>query len=182
MKRDYITGKEENPTYFTGIEVEHTPAYGMPTMFVVGLQPADDIIKKNLELGLGFTHVFFGANHSFNPTIDMKTSGKDLYDTVKPWDDMIMAILNNGHLATLDFDVKDTEIVLEMNCNEHNNFIPQVSVKIPYIKQLNYNAMIKIDDLTFNATNPGVWCHRATDLMDPTKFTPWRDYTKDLPR
>jgi len=82
----------------------------------------------------------------------------------------------------LDFDVKDVETVLEMRCNEHNNFIPQVSVKIPYIKQLNYNAMIKIDDKTFNASNPGVWCHRAIDLMDHTKFTPWRDYTEDLPR
>jgi hypothetical protein len=154
----------------------------MPTLFVVGLQPVADIMAKNIDLGLGFKHIFCGANHSFNPTLDMKTNGKDLYDTVTPWDEMITSLLDNGYMVTLDFDVKDTEIVLEMTCNTHNNFIPQISVKIPYIKQLNYNAMIKIDDLTFNATNPGVWCHRVDSLLDHTKFTPWRDYTKDLPR
>lgn len=182
MKRDYLTGKEENPTYFTGREVEHTPAYSMPTLFVVGLQSVDDIVKKNFELGLGFTHIFCGANHSFNPIEEMKTNGLDLYDTVKPWDDTIMALLDKDYLVTLDFDVKDTQIVLEMRCNEHNNFIPQISVKVPYIKLLNYNAMMKIDDKTYNATNPGVWCHRVDSLLDHTKFTPWRDYTKDLPR
>ena len=182
MKRDYLTGKDENPTYFTGIEVEHTPVYGMPTLFVVGLQDPLDILVKILDLGLGFKHVFCGANHSFNPTEEMKITGKDLYDTVTPWDEMMLKLLDTGHMVTLDFDVRDVETVLEMRCNEHNNFIPQVSVKIPYIKQLNYNAMIKIDDKTFNASNPGVWCHRVNELMDHTKFTPWRDYMEDLPR
>jgi len=42
--------------------------------------------------------------------------------------------------------------------------------------------MVKIDDKTYNASNPGVWCHRVHDLMDYSKFTPWKDYQEDLPR
>jgi hypothetical protein len=29
--------------FFTGTEVEHTPAYGKKTLFVVGLQPVSEI-------------------------------------------------------------------------------------------------------------------------------------------
>jgi len=38
MKRDYTDGVKEDITYFTGVEIEHTPAYGMMTLFVVGVQ------------------------------------------------------------------------------------------------------------------------------------------------
>ena len=31
MKRDYDAGEFDNIIYFTGTEVEHTPAYGMYT-------------------------------------------------------------------------------------------------------------------------------------------------------
>ena len=37
MIRDYKTGEKDSVTYFTGVEVEKTPAYGMKTLFVVGL-------------------------------------------------------------------------------------------------------------------------------------------------
>ena len=39
MKRDYVSGEIDTVTYFTGTEVEHTPAYGMYTLFVTGVQP-----------------------------------------------------------------------------------------------------------------------------------------------
>ena len=63
MKRDYTTGETDNVQFFIGTEVEHTPAFGMKTLFVTGIQSFDDI-AKNLN---GSEHIFFGANHSFNP-------------------------------------------------------------------------------------------------------------------
>ena len=37
MKRDYKDGVATDITFFTGVEIEHTPAYGMKTLFVVGV-------------------------------------------------------------------------------------------------------------------------------------------------
>ena len=179
MKRDYINGENSDTIFFTGKEVEHTPAYDLETLFVVGNHATDMII--NLATIGGCTHIFCGANHSFNPTLEMATNGKDLFDTVEPWETLICALLDHGFLVSLDFDVKDLQTVLEMRCNEHNNFIPQVSVKMPYIQLLNYNAMLKIDDIDFKASNPGVWCHRVHDLMPTDKCTPWNLYGKDKP-
>ena len=39
MKRNYASGVSDTPIFFTGVEVEKTPAYGMKTLFVTGLQP-----------------------------------------------------------------------------------------------------------------------------------------------
>ena len=36
MKRNYQSGETDAITFFVGIEIEHTPAYGMRTLFVVG--------------------------------------------------------------------------------------------------------------------------------------------------
>jgi hypothetical protein len=179
MKRDYANGIKDDIVFFTGIEVEKTLAYNMKTLFVVGVQDVDEITQLANKHTLG--HIFCGANHSFNSMVEMLTLNENLSTIANRWDTMICDLLNKDYLVTLDFDVADTKVILEMICNEHNNFIPQVSVKIPYIKQLNYNAMIKIDDIDFKATNQGVWCHRLHDLLDPTKFTPWKDYGKDNP-
>ena len=69
--------------------------------------------------------------------------------------------------------------MLEGGYVEFNNFIPQIRVVIPYVKQWNYNTSIKIDDKGYNQTNPGVWSHTLHDLMDHSKFTSWDKYTKD---
>ena len=44
---------------------------------------------------------------------------------------------------------------------------------------LNYNACVKIDDIGFNDTNPGVWVQQVRDLLDSNKFTPWTKYNND---
>ena len=108
MKRSYDTGEQEDVQFFTGVEVEKTPAFGMKTLFVTGVQDYYAIRQKYISEEC--THIFFGA---------------------------------------------------------------------PYIKQWGYNAMVKIDDKGFNASNPGVWCHSLHDLMDRNKFTPWSKYGLD---
>jgi hypothetical protein len=85
----------------------------------------------------------------------------------------------DGFWCTLDFDVKETEGLLESGLTEKRRFIPQISVKLPYLNQLGYNATLKIDDKDFNATNPGVWCHNLQDLLGRDRFTNWDQYGKD---
>jgi hypothetical protein len=161
----------ENVKFFHGTEVEHTPAHGKPTLFVVGVQPVEDI-AANLK---GAEHIYFGANMSFpNPDInDTQVWGA--------WDEMIKFFLQKGYLCTLDIDNSSVEGLAEGSLCEFNNFIPMISVKLPYVQLLGYNATIKLDDKDFAATNPGVWCHSLHDLRSRTTFTDWSKYTKDEP-
>jgi len=169
MKRDYETGEADSVTFFTGVEVEKTPAYGMKTLFVTGLQDYNEIMKYYKEEGC--EHIFFGANHSYAPTIP------DEFDS---WDLMIKAFLDDGIMCSLDIpSTINLEWFLDGGLTERYNFIPQLRVVIPYVGQWNYNAMIKIDDKGFNASNPGVWCHSMHDLMDREKFTDWNKYGLD---
>jgi hypothetical protein len=92
---------------------------------------------------------------------------------------MIKPCLDTGILCTLDVDSTCVEGLVESGLTEYSNFIPMISVKLPYMSQLGYNATIKLDDRDFAATNPGVWCHSLHDLQNRAVFTPWSQYTKD---
>jgi hypothetical protein len=92
---------------------------------------------------------------------------------------MIHYFLKKDYLCTLDIDVKNVEGMLEGGFTEYHNFIPMISVKLPYLQQLGYNAIIKIDDKDFKSTNPGVWCHSLHNLLTRETFTDWSQYTKD---
>jgi len=102
-------------------------------------------------------------------------------DEQEGWDSMVHTLLKQGLWVTLDYDVAYHNWILESGYNEHDNFISMVSVKLPYIEQLNYNACIKIDDGGFKQSNPGVWVYYANELKDRKKFTPWSEYGKDQP-
>lgn len=168
MKRDYTDGVADDVVFFIGNEVEHTPAFGMRTLFVTGVQPVD-AIALNLQ---GCEHIFFGANHSFNPAFND-------YDGWKAWEEMIEFFLEKGYLCSLDIPLSAVEEFHDGGLNEHANFIPQIRVPIPYVKLWNYNTMLKIDDKDFKATNPGVWSHSLHTLMDRSKFTDWNQYKND---
>lgn len=159
-----------NVKFFTGTEVEHTPAFGKKTLFVVGLQSVTSI-EEQLD---GCEHIYFGANMSFPSSI--RTNDAVFWT---PWENMIKHFLLHGYQCTLDIDVSQVEGLLESGLCEYNNFIPMISVKIPYIRQLGYNATVKIDDKDFAATNPGVWCHSLHTLQKRSVFTDWSKYTKD---
>jgi hypothetical protein len=168
MKRDYSTGVEEDINFFVGTEVEHTPAFGMRTLFVTGVQ--SDAAIQSRALAYKCKHIFFGANHSFNP--------KD-YNEHKAWEDMIMLFLRSEYLCSLDIPLNQVEEFNDGGLNEWNTFIPQIRIPIPYIKLWNYNTMLKIDDRDFKSTNPGVWSHSLHTLMDRSKFTDWTQYKND---
>lgn len=158
----------ENAQFFYGTEVEHTPAFGMPTLFVVGVQE-QEWIGYHLN---GRRHIYFGANQSF-PNYDTDARGW------LTWENMIRPFLDRDYLCTLDIDVKCVEGLLETGFCEYHNFIPMISVRMPYIQQLGYNATLKLDDRDFAATNPGVWCHSIHDLQNRDHFTDWSKYAKD---
>ena len=169
MKRNYESGVSSTPTMFTGIEVEKTPAFGMQTLFVDGIQDAETIIHYYNEWKC--THIFFGANHSYNPSEA---------DEFEAWDKYILEFVKEGYLCSLDIpSTLNLDWFLDGGLTEYDNFIPQLRVVIPYIKQWNYNTMVKIDDKDFKASNPGVWCHSLHDLMDREKFTDWAKYGLD---
>lgn len=170
MKRDYETGTHIEVTMFIGTEIEKTPAYGMKTLFVVGIQDPEHVLRKADEHDCD--HIYVGANQSFHPPAQN-------WNEWDKWDQMVKPLLASGKLVTVDFDVSLSETLLEYSWVEKNNFIPMISVKLAYIKQLGYNASLKLDDKDFKATNPGVWVHQVHDLMSRDKFTDWREYTQD---
>tara|TARA_B100000085_G_scaffold284301_1_gene317059 strand:- start:787 stop:1305 length:519 start_codon:yes stop_codon:yes gene_type:complete len=165
MNRDYDEGVRDDVIYFTGYEVEKTPAFDMDTLFVVGCRPLEEVLKKAKETHV--EHIYLGANHSFVPKED--------------WDDLVIGLLDAKYLVTLDYDVKYHEWVLESGYNERHNFISQISVKLPYVNQLNYNACIKIDDADFDHSNAGVWIQPVHELLERDKFTSWDKYKEDSP-
>ena len=91
MKRDYETGVKDNVEFFVGTEVEKTPAYGMKTLFVTGIHSyitiKQHIANEQVE------HVFFGANHSYNP---------ELAEDFEEWEAMILPLVKEGILCSLD--------------------------------------------------------------------------------
>ena len=165
----------EDTKFFLGTEVERTPAYGERTLFVVGLQTESAIDAAlrdaNLEnIPTPIRHIFFGANHSYDPQI---------VADIMAWENVISAFLDRGFLCSLDIPINQVENFHEGGLCEHRNFIPQIRVSIPYIGLWNYNTMLKIDDRDFAATNPGVWCHSLHELQSRETFTDWNQYSWD---
>lgn len=163
------TEERQNVVYFTGYEVEHTPAYNMFTLFVVGTPPLEEILMHAKQMQV--EQIYFGTSQSFKPA-----AGTNEIDA---WEQVMKGCLEAGYWVALDYDVGYHLTILETSLCEYNRFIPMISVKLPYVKQLNYNATIKIDDTTWGASNPGVWCHKLHDLMRSKVFTNWDAYVKD---
>jgi hypothetical protein len=164
--------------FFTGVEVEHTPAFGKLTLFVVGT-PSQQEVQDWLDDFASYEdqskhieHIFFGANHSFDP--------KDNLEWAR-WEGLVGHFLAKGYLCSLDIPISAVESFNDSGLCEYNNFVPQIRVSIPYVKLWNYNTMVKIDDNDFNATNPGVWTHSLHSLMTRRTFTDWNQYSKDQP-
>jgi hypothetical protein len=162
------TQQRQQTKYFVGFEVEHTICYGKKTLFVVGVQPLDEI--EQYAINQECDHVYFGTSQSFKP----KSSHE-----WKEWDNMIRHFLKKDFWVTLDFDIAYANEFHDDGWCEFNRFVPMISVKLPYINLYNYNTTIKLDDVTWGATNPGVWTHHLPTLMSKEKYTHWDQYTQD---
>lgn len=165
MERLYTTGTANDAVYFVGVEVEHTPAYGLLTLFVVGPQdPMEVLNKAKMEK---VQHVYLGANKSFQHS--------------PVWKELVDVLIHEDYWVTLDYNQRyHSSVMRQMNQQMlHSKFIPMISVEIPNIETYNYNTVVKIDDVSMDHSNPGVWCHGLHDLMDRSKFTSWDKYKGD---
>lgn len=168
MDRIYSQGKTDNAKYFVAHEVERTPAYGMRTLFMVGLQPVEEIVK--LAEQHNCHNVYFGTGTTFLPTS---------YEEVAKWNDVIEQVIQHDLWATLDFDSNLAHYVHSMSVSQNRRFIPMISVKVDNFRGFNYNATLKLDDVDFDSTNPGVWCWSLSDLLSRDHFTDWEEYRND---
>jgi len=160
----------ESADFFYGREVEHTPAHGWPTLFVVGYHQQEAIEAALARSTYETRHIFFGANDSYHPrTPDEHTA----------WENVISTFLMRGLWCSLDIPFEYVEQFHEGSLCENDRFIPIIKVPVPYIRLWNYNTCLKIDDRDFADSNPGVWVHRLHDLMDRRQFTDWCKYDGD---
>lgn len=165
------TEGRQQVTYFVGTEVENTAMKGEKTLFVVGIQPVEDIERHAVNAGV--SHLYFGTSQSFHP--------QNQYDWAN-WNDMITPLLVKGYWVTVDFGIEYlNDDYYDQRWDEYNTYIPMLSAKLRHIRKLNYNATLKIDDTTWGDTNPGVWCHPLNELMRRRVYTDWKDYVGDAP-
>jgi len=168
MHRDYNSGHFGNEVVkaFTGLEIEHTLAYGKQTLFL-----ASNEFDTDQVLALATLHdceaVYYGANRTFQYNI-----GTHVFQMKK--------LLDNGYYVTIDYPFADHEEVKKrfaLIWNE-SKFIPFCSIIFKDSdddKQLHF----KIDDVTFRHSNPGVWTMSMKDFKDRAGFTDWDQYSKD---
>ena len=164
------THERQKTDYFIGTEVEYTAMKGEKTLFIVGVKETHEIIKHALAHGI--RHLYFGTSQSFKPETEIEWTA---------WTHMIRELLDKKFWCTLDFGVEYAEQVLDMGLDEYDNYISMISVKLPYMRQFNYNATVKLDDTTWGHSNPGVWCHSLHSLQNRSVYTDWKDYKGDEP-
>ena len=168
MLRDYSTGVSENIRVFSGIEIEHTPAYGKRTLFLARNDLTVDQIKE-------FAHtnnceaIYYGANRTYMHSHGMQLS-------------QIQTLLKEGFWITVDYPFALHLAVKQKFNSVWNNpkFIPFCSLIFPDTEQ-DSNLCFKVDDVDFNKTNPGVWTMSMTDFKKQAGFTQWDEYKKDEP-
>lgn len=152
--------------FFIGPEVEHTLAYSLKTLFVVGARNKEHILSFAQEHKC--PHVYLGANKSFQRN--------------KRFVEIAEYLLENRIKVTVDYPVTSQEWVIENWPTEilnHKDFIAMISVEIPKIETFSKNAAIKIDDTGLDHNNTGVWTLPVGEVMDSNRFTPWSDYNND---
>ena len=106
----------EGAIYFVGPEIEHTPAFGMKTLFVVGLRAVAQIVEYAEEQTC--KHIYLAANCSFQKN--------------KLWNTLIPELLNKGYKVTLDWPIEAHDYVMETLdpfIASHKDFTPIVSCK-----------------------------------------------------
>ena len=164
------TQSRKKVKFFIGKEVENTAMKHQVTLFVVGVQTVVDIVRYTQRTAVA--HVYLGTSQSFTPETE---------EDWRDWNNIINKLLDLGLWVTLDYDVQYAEMVSRMNWHKSNHFINMISVKIPNIKNFNANTVIKLDDITWGATNSGVWTHDLDKLMTKKTYTDWSEYKGDYP-
>jgi len=168
MKRTYSTGIKKDVTVFSGLEIEHTPAYGLQTLFIARNDLTFDQIQELAVLS-NAEAIYYGANRSYVHGHYMQVP-------------QIMKFLEHGYYVTVDYPFELHQMVGQKFALiwKHEKFIPFCSIIMPDSEE-DSSLCFKIDDIDFNKTNPGVWTMNMKDFKDKAGFTKWDEYIKDEP-
>jgi len=168
MKRNYTTGVKKDVTVFSGIEVEHTPAYGKQTLFLARNDLTFDQIQECAVM-VGAEAIYYGANRSY-----MHSHFQQVLQVIK--------FIEHGYYVTVDYPFELHQLVSQKYALtwKHQKFIPFCSIIMPNSEE-DTSLYFKIDDIDFNKTNPGVWAMGMKDFKDKAGYTKWEDYKKDEP-
>tara|TARA_A100001011_G_C14230313_1_gene808480 strand:- start:349 stop:912 length:564 start_codon:yes stop_codon:yes gene_type:complete len=168
MLRNYKTGTKEGVGVFSGKEIEHTPAYGLQTLFLAKNGFTYDQIKE-LCVKVDAEAVYFGANRSFMNNI----ANQPL---------QINRLLNDGYFVTIDYQYAIHDAVKKNYSAvwNHEKFIPFCSVIFENTDE-DSNLCFKIDDVDFNKSNKGVWTMSMKDFKAKAGYTTWNEYKQDEP-
>ena len=168
MDRDYKTGKSDSVGIFSGLEIEHTPALGKQTLF---LARNDLFFNDIIELAekVNAEAIYFGANRSFMHNIANQSQ-------------LIKRLMRKGYWCTIDYQHSVHSEVKERfkDIWKEEKFIPFCSVIFPNSED-DDNLCIKVDDVDFNATGPGVWTMSMNHFKQSAGFTSWDEYKQDEP-
>ena len=168
MDRDYKTGKSDSVGVFSGLEIEHTPAFGKQTLFLARNDLVFDQIEA-LAKKVKAEAIYFGANRTFMPHIVTQLT-------------QMMKLLDKGYWVTIDYPHSIHERVKKnfRSVWTHEKFIPFCSVIFPKSED-DDNLCIKVDDVDFNSTNPGIWTMTMDHFKQSAGFTSWDQYKQDEP-
>ncbi len=168
MIRDYTIGVSENVKVFSGKEVEHTPAYGLQTLFLARNDLTYDQIKE-LCVKVDAEAVYFGANRCFVNNL-----------ATQPM--QVNRLLNDGYFVTIDYQYAiHNEVKKRYSAVwQHEKFIPFCSVIFENSEEDN-KLCFKIDDVDFNTSNKGVWTMNMEDFKKQAGYTTWDEYKQDKP-
>ena len=160
MKRTYSTGIKKDVTVFSGIEVEHTPAYGKQTLFLARNDLTFDQIQECAVMA-NAEAIYYGANRSYIHGHYMQVP-------------QIMKFLEHGYYVTVDYPFELHQMVSQKFALvwKHERFIPFCSIIMPDSEE-DTSLCFKIDDIEFNKTNPGVWTMSMKDFKNKAGFTKW---------
>ena len=168
MLRDYKTGIKEDVGVFSGKEIEHTPAFGLQTLFLARNDLTFDQIQELCEK-VNAQAVYYGANRSFISGVANQIT-------------QMMKLLELGYYVTIDYPYeyhKEVQKQFDMIWN-NEKFIPFCSIIFPDVDK-DKQLCFKIDDVDFNKTNSGVWTMTMKDFKQKSGYTKWEDYKKDQP-
>ena len=168
MERDYKTGKSDSVGIFSGVEVEHTPAFGKQTLFLARNDLYFDQIVELAEKA-NAEAIYFGANRTFMHNIANTTH-------------LIARLMRRGYWCTIDYQYSVHAEVKERfkDIWKEDKFIPFCSMIFPKSEE-DDNLCIKVDDVDFNKTNPGVWTMTMDHFKQSSGFTSWNEYKQDEP-
>ena len=168
MKREYKTGLKDDVKVFSGFEIEHTPAYGLQTLFLARNDLTFDQIQELAVLS-NAEAIYYGANRSY-----IHSHFQQVLQVIK--------FIEHGYYVTVDYPFELHQLVSQKYALtwKHEKFIPFCSIIMSNSEE-DTSLCFKIDDIDFNKTNPGVWTMSMKDFKSKAGYTKWEDYKKDEP-